>query len=165
VVAARRIHSSITGHGARWVLMGSMLADTVDWDEGAHGRAAGRAPPGDRAVDEETGTTVALFLSGQILLWSGYDVAHGVAQSEAAAVAALPVSARATASVVAASALLCFYPITEEKARAMRGKSRPGGNSQSAQKMWGSRYGSGPVSKPVRPGERRYRQERLHHAR
>ncbi len=109
------------GMAPAWVLMGSMIADTVDWDEAQTGLQRAGLLLAIAQWMRKTGSTVAFFLSGQILLWSGYEAARGSAQSEATLLwlrILFPVVP--TVCIGAAMLLLCLYPISEDTARAVR---------------------------------------------
>ncbi|MES2695818.1 MAG: MFS transporter, partial [Verrucomicrobiota bacterium] len=109
------------GMAGAWVLLGSMIADTVDWDEAQTGLQRAGLLLAIAQWMRKTGTTAAFFIGGQILLWSGYDAARGVAQSEQTLFwlrVLFPLVP--TVCIVAAIVLLCAYPITENKALAIR---------------------------------------------
>ncbi len=108
------------GVSAAYVLPDSMLPDVIEWDELRSGRRQEGVYYGIRTLIRKLTGALVIFLTLQILGWSGYQSPPADAtrfqQSDSALLSIrLLVSFIGAAILLGAVILACFYPLTREK--------------------------------------------------
>ena len=121
--ALQLIPSVLNGPGISCVLMlcESMLADVCDLDEVANGSRREAMFSAIYGWFSKVGLTLALALSGLLLVWCGFDIALGAAQTAGTILAMRIVAAVVPASgMFVAIVLIAFYPLNERRMQEVR---------------------------------------------
>ena len=109
------------GFSALWTLTASMLADVCDLHELNTGKRNEGALNAMYAWVMKVGSTLAFALSGILLNLTGFNQALGSSQSPATILSMRLIDIGVpTAAVLAAIALTCLYPISEDRAYQIR---------------------------------------------
>ncbi|WP_294480102.1 MFS transporter [uncultured Victivallis sp.] len=121
--ALQLIPSVLNGPGISCVLMlcESMLADVCDLDEVANGSRREAMFSAIYGWFSKVGLTLALALSGLLLVWCGFDIALGAAQTAGTILAMRILAAVVPASgMFVAIVLIAFYPLNERRMQEVR---------------------------------------------
>ena len=121
--ALQLIPSVLNGPGISCVLMlcESMLADVCDLDEVANGSRREAMFSAIYGWFSKVGLTLALALSGLLLVWCGFDIALGAAQTAGTILAMRILAAVVPVSgMFVAIVLIAFYPLNERRMQEVR---------------------------------------------
>ncbi len=110
-----------TGMAGFWVLTVAMLADVCDYEEARSGVRREAMLTSVNTWIYKSGMSAAYFLSGLVLVWTGFRQELGGDQA-ASTILGMRVLYTFVPAVALGLALVCiwFYPITEQKAYALR---------------------------------------------
>ncbi len=104
-----------------WILAPAMVADVCDYDEARSGKRREGMFGAAYGWFTKLGSSLALMISGFVLVWTGFDVELGAAQAPASIFAMRLLNALVPATFFALAIWAIHrYPITEAMARATR---------------------------------------------